>query len=131
MTNFERVKSFMKAFGQDVPHTLYFPDENTVTLRAMLIAEELGELTEAIENKDIYEVADAITDLLYVVYGTAVAFGLDADKLFEEVHNSNMSKLGADGKPIKNEHGKVMKGPNYWSPDLKKIMGEWHGNSTE
>jgi predicted HAD superfamily Cof-like phosphohydrolase len=122
MTNFERVKEFMKAFGQDVPTQLTWPDEITTTLRAHLIAEELHELCEAIEDNDPVEVGDAIADLLYVVYGTAVAFGMDADALFKEVHQSNMTKLGEDGKPIRNEAGKVMKGPNYTPPNIRKIL---------
>ena len=122
MSNFEKVKKFMQTFGQDVKTKASFPNDKTVNLRCSLIEEELSELKEAIKNKDINEVADALTDILYVTYGAGHAYGIDLDKCFEEVQNSNMSKLGLDGKPIYNESGKVMKGPNYFKPDLKKFI---------
>ena len=122
MTNFESVKKFMETFGQEVKKKAEFPDDKITTLRYDLIKEELGELREALENKDIKEVADALTDILYVTYGAGHAFGINLDKCFEEVQNSNMSKLGKDGKPIYNEKGKVMKGPNYFKPDLNKFV---------
>ena len=122
MTNFERVKKFMKTFGQDIKEKASFPNEKITSLRYDLIKEELEELREAIDNKDIKEVADALTDILYVTYGAGHAFGINLDKCFEEVQNSNMSKLGADGKPIYNESGKVMKGPDYFKPDLSKFL---------
>ena len=122
MTNFECVKKFMETFGQEVRTSASFPNDKIIDLRVDLIGEELLELKEAIENKDIKEVADALTDILYVTYGAGTAFGINLDKCFEEVHNSNMSKLGSDGKPIYNESGKVMKGPNYFKPNLKKIL---------
>ena len=112
MTNFNDVKKFMQTFGQDVQFKASFPDAKIQNLRLKLIEEELSELKEAIKNKDIVEVADALTDILYVTYGAGIAFGIDLDKCFEEVQNSNMSKLGDDGKPIYNDAGKVMKGPN-------------------
>ena len=122
MSNFERVKKFMKTFGQEIKEKAEFPDNKITTLRYDLIKEELSELKEAIDKKDIKEVADALTDILYVTYGAGHAFGIDLDKCFEEVQNSNMSKLGKDGKPIYNEKGKVMKGPNYFKPNLKKFV---------
>ena len=122
MTNFEKVKQFMSTFGQEVKDRAEFPDDKIVNLRIKLIEEELQELKDAIKNKDIVEVADALTDILVVTYGGAVAWGLEIDKCFNEVHRSNMSKLSADGKPIYNEYGKVMKGPNYSPPDLKKFI---------
>ena len=122
MTNFEKVKKFMETFGQEVKQKSEFPKENIVKLRISLIEEELNELKDAIKNNDIKEVADALTDILYVTYGAGIAFGIDLDKCFNEVQNSNMSKLGGDGKPIYNEFGKVMKGPNYFKPDLSKFV---------
>ena len=122
MTNFKSVKIFMETFGQEMKEKASFPNHKIMTLRYNLIKEELEELKEAIENRDIKEVADALTDILYVTYGAGHAFGIDLDKCFVEVQNSNMSKLGLDGKPIYNEHGKVMKGPNYFKPDLKKFV---------
>ena len=122
MTNFERVKIFMQTFGQRVSNKANFPKEKIVSLRFDLIKEELNELKEAINSKDIKEVADALTDILYVTYGAGHAFGINLDKCFEEVQNSNMSKLGSDGKPIYNDKGKVMKGPNYFKPDLTKYL---------
>jgi predicted HAD superfamily Cof-like phosphohydrolase len=122
MTNFENVKKFMQTFGQEVKTKASFPNDKIINLRIDLIREELSELKEAIEKKDIKEVADALTDILYVAYGAGHAFGINLDKCFEEVQNSNMSKLGSDGKPIFNEHGKVMKGPNYFKPDLSKFV---------
>ena len=122
MTNFESVKKFMKTFGQEIREKAAFPDRKTTSLRYDLIKEELNELKEAIDNKDISEVADALTDILYVTYGAGHAFGINLDKCFEEVQNSNMSKLGEDGKPIFNDKGKVMKGPNYFKPNLNKFI---------
>ena len=122
MTNFEKVKNFMQTFGQDVKSKPSFSTEKINSLRYNLIKEELDELKEAMDNKDILEVADALTDILYVTYGAGHAFGIDLDACFEEVQNSNMSKLGSDGKPIYNESGKVMKGPNYFKPDLSKFI---------
>jgi len=122
MSNFESVKKFMKTFGQEVKEKADFPSNKISTLRYDLISEELAELKEAIDKKDIKEVADALTDILYVTYGAGHAFGIDLDKCFDEVQRSNMSKLGVDGKPIYNEKGKVMKGPNYFEPDLKKFV---------
>ena len=122
MSNFESVRKFMKTFGQEVKEKAEFPNDKITSLRFELIQEELGELKDAIDKKDIKEVADALTDILYVTYGTGHAFGINLDKCFEEVQNSNMSKLGKDGKPIYNERGKVMKGPNYFKPDLKKFV---------
>ena len=122
MTNFEKVKRFMQTFGQDVKEKAGFPNEKITNLRIELIEEELEELKEAITKKDIKEVADALTDILYVTYGAGHAFGINLDKCFEEVQNSNMSKLGKDGKPIYNNKGKVMKGPNYFKPDLSKFL---------
>ena len=122
MSNFEKVKKFMQTFGQEVKTKASFPGEKITNLRSKLIEEELSELKEAIENKDITEVADALTDILYVTYGAGHAFGINLDKCFDEVQNSNMSKLGLNGKPIYNEIGKVMKGPNYFKPNLKKYL---------
>ena len=122
MTNFESVKKFMQTFSQEVRTKASFPGDKIISLRLNLIREELSELEEAIEKKDIKEVADALTDILYVTYGAGHAFGINLDKCFEEVQNSNMSKLGSDGKPIYNEHGKVMKGPDYFKPDLNKFV---------
>ncbi len=122
MTNFESVKKFMQTFGQEVRTKAGFPNDKIISLRLNLVREELSELEEAIEKKDIKEVADALTDILYVTYGAGHAFGINLDKCFEEVQNSNMSKLGSDGKPIYNEHGKVMKGPDYFKPDLNKFV---------
>ena len=122
MTNFESVKKFMETFGQEIKEKASFPNDKITSLRYDLIKEELDELKEAIENKDIKEVADALTDILYVTYGAGHAFGINLDRCFEEVQNSNMSKLGSDGKPIYNENGKVMKGPHYFKPDLAKFV---------
>ena len=122
MSNFENVKKFMKTFGQEVKEKAEFPSDKITSLRYDLICEELSELKEAINNKDIKEVADALTDILYVTYGAGHAFGINLDKCFEEVQNSNMSKLGEDGKPIYNDKGKVMKGPNYFTPNLNKFV---------
>ena len=122
MTNFESVKKFMETFGQEVKSEASFPKDKIIRLRLDLIREELSELKEALEKKDIKEVADALTDILYVTYGAGHAFGINLDKCFEEVQNSNMSKLGLDGKPIYNEHGKVMKGPDYFKPNLSKFV---------
>ena len=113
MSNFEKVRRFMKTFGQEVKNKADFPSEKIVNLRYKLIEEELQELKEAIDKKDLKEVADALTDILYVTYGAGHAFGINLDKCFEEVQNSNMSKLDENGKPIYNELGKVMKGPNF------------------
>ena len=122
MTNFESVKKFMQTFGQEVRTKASFPNDKIIGLRLDLIREELSELEEAIEKKDIKEVADALTDILYVTYGAGHAFGINLDKCFDEVQNSNMSKLGENGEPIYNESGKVMKGPNYFKPDLSKFV---------
>ena len=122
MNNFEKVKKFMQTFDQEVKTKPSFPSEKITNLRYALIEEELSELKEAMKNNDITEVADALTDILYVTYGAGHAFGIDLDKCFEEVQNSNMSKLGDDKKPIYNESGKVMKGPNYYKPNLKKFL---------
>ena len=122
MTNFENVKKFMQTFGQEVRTKASFPKDKITNLRIDLIREELLELEDAIEKKDIKEVADALTDILYVTYGAGHAFGINLDKCFEEVQSSNMSKLGSDGKPIFNEHGKVMKGPDYFKPNLSKFV---------
>ena len=122
MTNFEKVKNFMETFGQEVKNKPSFSTDKINRLRYNLIKEELDELKNAFENKDFLEVADALTDILYVTYGAGHAFGIDLDKCFEEVQNSNMSKLGKDGNPIYNEDGKVMKGPGYFKPNLKKIL---------
>ena len=122
MTNFEKVRIFMNTYGQEVKDKAGFSDARTNKLRIDLIKEELDELTEAMQDENLLEVADALTDILYVTYGAGHAFGIDLDKCFEEVQNSNMSKLGEDGKPIYNEAGKVMKGPNYFKPDLSKYL---------
>ena len=122
MSNFSKVGTFMKTFGQDVKTKPSFSTDKINKLRIDLIKEELDELTEAMNNKDLLEVADALTDILYVTYGAGHAFGIDLDKCFEEVQNSNMSKLGKDGQPIYNENGKVMKGPNYFKPNLSKFV---------
>ena len=122
MNNFESVRKFMQTFGQEVRKKAGFPDDKITSLRYDLIEEELGELKEAIDSKNIKEVADALTDILYVTYGAGHAFGINLDKCFEEVQSSNMSKLGSDGKPIYNDKGKVMKGPNYFKPDLTKFV---------
>jgi len=122
MSNFNDVKTFMETYGQEVKTKSEFPDKKIVKLRLDLIKEELDELTNAIKNNDIVEVADALTDILYVTYGAGHSFGINLDKCFEEVQRSNMSKLDVDGKPIYNKNGKVMKGPNYFKPDLKKFI---------
>tara|TARA_B100001248_G_C27348102_1_gene439807 strand:- start:548 stop:919 length:372 start_codon:yes stop_codon:yes gene_type:complete len=122
MTNFKSVKKFMETFGQETKEKAGFPNDKITSLRYDLIKEELDELKEAINMKDIKEVADALTDILYVTYGAGHAFGIDLDKCFEEVQNSNMSKLGSNGKPIYNDKGKVMKGPNYFKPNLGKFV---------
>ena len=122
MTNFECVRKFMETFGQEIKEKADFPNEKITTLRYELIKEELNELKDAIDKKDLKEVADALTDILYVTYGAGHAFGINLDKCFNEVQNSNMSKLDENGKPIYNESGKVMKGPNYFKPDLSKIV---------
>ena len=122
MTNFNSVKKFMEVFGQEVKTKAEFPSEKIVRLRYNLIKEELDEFEQALKDKDLKEVADALTDILYVTYGAGHAFGIDLDKCFDEVQRSNMSKLGDDGKPIYNEHGKVMKGPKYFQPDLAKFV---------
>ena len=122
MSNFEKVKTFMKTFNQEVKEKADFPSDKVVKLRYDLIQEELLELKDAISKKDIKEVADALTDILYVTYGAGHAFGINLDTCFEEVQNSNMSKLAKDGKPIYNENGKVMKGPNYFKPNLNKFI---------
>ena len=122
MTNFQKVKTFMQTFGQEVKLKPSFSTEKINDLRYNLVKEELEELKQAIENKDLLEVADALTDILYVTYGAGHAFGINLDECFDEVQKSNMSKLGEDGKPIYNEAGKVMKGPNYFKPDLSKFI---------
>ena len=122
MTNFNKVKTFMETFGQEVKNKPSFSSDKINTLRYDLIKEELEELKIALENKDLLEVADALTDILYVTYGAGHALGIDLDKCFEEVQNSNMSKLGEDGKPIYNDSGKVMKGPKYFKPNLTKFV---------
>ena len=122
MTNFEKVKIFMETFGQEVKNKSSLSSDKINSLRLSLIQEELDELNKAIQDKDIVEVADALTDILYVTYGAGHAFGIDLDQCFNEVQNSNMSKLGDDGKPIYNENGKVMKGPSYFKPDLSKYI---------
>ena len=122
MTNFQKVKNFMETFGQEVKSRPAFSSDKINDLRYNLIKEELDEFKQALENKDLLEVADALTDILYVTYGAGHAFGIDLDACFDEVQNSNMSKLGLDGNPIFNEQGKVMKGPNYFKPDLSKFI---------
>ena len=122
MSNFKSVKKFMETFGQEIKEKASFPDDKITSLRYELIREELSELKDAIDNKNITEVADALTDILYVTYGAGHAFGINLDKCFDEVQNSNMSKLDLNGKPIYNEFGKVMKGPNYFKPNLAKIL---------
>ncbi len=122
MSNFNKVGTFMKTFGQEVKTKPSFSSDKINKLRIDLIKEELDELQEAMKNNDLLEVADALTDILYVTYGAGHAFGIDLDKCFDEVQNSNMSKLGENGKPIYNEAGKVMKGPKYFKPDLSKFV---------
>ena len=122
MTNFKKVKIFMETFGQEVKSKPSFSSKKINDLRYNLIKEELDELKQAIDKNDLLEVADALTDILYVTYGAGHAFGINLDNCFNEVQNSNMSKLGTDGKPIYNEAGKVMKGPNYYKPDLSKFV---------
>ena len=122
MTNFEKVGLFMKTFNQEVKTSSGLSGEKINSLRIRLISEELEELKKAISDNNIVEIADALTDILYVTYGAGHAFGINLDKCFNEVQESNMSKLDQDGKPIFNEHGKVMKGPNYFKPDLSKFL---------
>ena len=122
MSNFNKVGTFMKTFGQEVKTKPSFSSDKINKLRIDLIKEELEELKEAMDNNDLLEVADALTDILYVTYGAGHAFGINLDKCFDEVQNSNMSKLGENGEPIYNETGKVMKGPNYFKPDLSKFI---------
>ena len=122
MSNFRKVGIFMKTLGQEIKNKPSFSSNKINKLRSDLIKEELDELTQAMKNKDLLEVADALTDILYVTYGAGHAFGIDLDKCFDEVQNSNMSKLDVNGKPIYNEVGKVMKGPNYFKPNLKKFI---------
>ena len=124
MSNFSKVGIFMKTFGQEVKDKPSFSSDKINKLRIDLIKEELEELSLAMKNKDLLEVADALTDILYVTYGAGHAFGIDLDKCFDEVQKSNMSKLGNDGKPIYNEHGKVMKGPDYFKPNLSKFISK-------
>ena len=123
MTNFERVRKFMETFGQEIKEKAAFPNDKITSLRYDLIKEELHELKEAMDSKDIKEVADALTDILYVTYGAGHAFGINLDMCFQEVQSSNMSKLDSDGTPIYNDQGKVMKGPKYFKPDLSKFVG--------
>ena len=122
MTNFEKVGLFMKTFGQEVKTKAKLSNDKITDLRISLIKEELEELKKAISDNDLLEIADALTDILYVTYGAGHAFGINLDKCFNEVQESNMSKLGSDGKPIYNESGKVMKGPNYFKPNLSKFL---------
>ena len=122
MTNFLKVKKFMNTFGQEVLNKPTFPENKIIKLRLDLIKEELNELEEAIKNKNLVEVADALTDILYVTYGAGHGFGINLDSCFYEVQNSNMSKLDENGSPIYNENGKVLKGPNYFEPNLKKLI---------
>ena len=122
MSNFKDVKVFMEKFGQMVRTKPQFPDDKTMQLRLNFIKEELSELEEAMKTKNLKEIADALTDILYVTYGAGYAYGIDLDECFKEVQRANMSKLGKDGKPIYNEQGKVMKGPNYAKPDLSKFV---------
>ena len=121
-TSFELVGDFMEAFGQDVNIEPTWPDFSTRELRLELIQEEVDELGEAMEQRDMVGIADALTDILYVVYGTGHSYGIDLDECFQEVHSSNMSKLGEDGKPIRRNDGKILKGPNYFEPDLESIL---------
>tara|TARA_B100000678_G_scaffold194385_1_gene162784 strand:- start:114 stop:485 length:372 start_codon:yes stop_codon:yes gene_type:complete len=122
MSNFDDVKTFMQTFGQEIKIKAEFPEEKIVKLRYHLIKEELSELQNAIKTKDLKEIADALTDILYVTYGAGHAYGIDLDKCFKEVQKSNMSKLGEDGKPIYNEKGKVMKGSKYFEPNLRQFI---------
>ena len=122
MSNFEDVKKFMKTFGQEIKTKAGFPSEKIIDLRCNLIEEELNELKAAVKSRDIKEVADALTDILYVTYGAGHAFGINLDDCFKEVQSSNMSKLDSNGKPIYNDNGKVMKGPNYFNPNLTKFL---------
>ncbi len=122
MSNFEKVKTFMTTYGQEVKESASFPDENIIKLRLKLIKEELEELEQALNDKNLLEVADALTDILYVTYGAGHSFGINLDACFDEVQRSNMSKLNEDGKPIYNEYGKVMKGPNFSKPNLKQFI---------
>ena len=122
MTNFISVKKFMEKFGQEVKTKPEFPSEKIVKLRYDLIKEELDEFEQALKDKNLEEVADSLADILYVTYGAGHAFGIDLDKCFDEVQRSNMSKLGADGNPIYNENGKVLKGPKYFKPDFSKFV---------
>ena len=122
MSNFEKVKTFMKTYGQEVKESASFPDENIIKLRLKLIKEELDEFEQALSDKNLLEVADALTDILYVTYGAGHSFGINLDACFDEVQRSNMSKLNEDGKPIYNEYGKVMKGPNFSKPNLKQFI---------
>ena len=122
MSNFESVKVFMRTFGQEIKDKPGFPSTKITQLRYNLIKEELNELKVAIDQNNLKEVADALTDILYVTYGAGHAFGINLDACFNEVQSSNMSKLGSDGKPIYNEHGKVLKGPNYFKPNLSKFV---------
>ena len=122
MTNFQKVKTFMETFGQEVKNKASFGSNKINQLRYNLIKEELDELKQAIDNKDLLEIADALTDILYVTYGAGHAFGINLDKCFDEVQNSNMSKLNENGKPIYNESGKVLKGPGYFRPNLEKFI---------
>lgn len=121
MTNYEKVKQFMEAFGQEVPARATFPDEETMQLRLKLIAEEVAEFAESVQEQDIVNASKELADILYVVYGAGLAMGINLDQVFHDVHNSNMSKLGADGKPVYREDGKVIKGPNYTKPDLSWV----------
>ena len=122
MTNFQKVATFMKTFGQEVKTKTEFPEKKIVKLRYDLINEELEELQDAIKDRNMLEIADALTDILYVTYGAGHAFGIDLDKCFNEVQESNMSKLGENNTPIYNENGKVMKGPNYFKPNLNQFL---------
>ena len=122
MTNFESVRKFMETFGQEIKEKSEFPVKKVISLRFELIKEELEELKVAIEKRDMKEVADALTDILYVTYGAGHAFGINLDKCFDEVQSSNMSKLDQQGKPIYDDNGKVMKGPNYFEPNIKKLL---------
>jgi predicted HAD superfamily Cof-like phosphohydrolase len=124
MTNFEKVKEFMQVYGQVIPPEAVFPNNDVLNLRLDLIEEEVGELVVAVDALDMTEVADALADILYVTYGMGAALGIDLDRCMEEVHLSNMSKLGEDGNPIYREDGKVMKGPNYFPPNLKNILDD-------